>query len=171
MKWLDFKESLQKSSPLRNSSITLAPAKCKIVTPKCLQQHLMFTKTYFSSIIRFNKYLFYSFRLHFLGAELEFSSRCLKTLLWPTYFDFPIYCQKELFCNYLTSIFLSLVFSVLVLKVLNCCLLLCAFIYNIKTLTVTFIQLQDFSNMNFFYLYQCPPQLNMVFHSILHLPR
>ena len=80
------------------------------------------------------------FRLHFLGAELEFSSRCSKMLLWhwPTYFDFPSYCIIELFYATLTY-FPSLVFSALVLRVLDCWLLLCAFINITKTLTYTFM--------------------------------
>ena len=69
--------------------------------------------------------------------------------LWPPNFDFPIYCLDDLSCNYLTLIFTNLVFSVLVLKVLDCWLLLCAFIYHTKTLTVPFIQMQDFYVMQF----------------------
>ena len=63
------------------------------------------------------------FRLHFLGAEFWIQQLVLKKrLLWPTYFDFPIYFPDKLFCNNLTYVS-SLIFSVLILRVLNCCLL------------------------------------------------
>ena len=74
----------------------------------------------------------------FLEQSLNSAVGAKNTLLWPTYFDFPSYCLIELFYDTLTY-FISLVFSALVLMVLDCLLLLCAFIYNTKTLTDTFM--------------------------------
>ena len=68
-------------------------------------------------------------RISAVGAQKRYSG--LPILIFP-------FMPKQIILWFLTIIFLSLIFSVLVLRVLDCCLLLWIFIYYTQTLTVDY---------------------------------